>query len=106
VIATTIGGVCVIVGAISEGVSGFDVIVDRVILVHFLGDAEVRAGVFLSEAGGRISIIGVASKCCDFGRAVVSSSVCLTTSIGYCNANSLMLVCLVPGWLWVIRFLF
>jgi len=106
VIETTIGGVCVIVGAIVEGVSGLDVIVDRVILVHFLGNAVVRARVFLSEAGGRISIIGVADKCCDCGQAVGSSSICLSTATGYCNAKSLRLVCLVPGWLRVIRFLF
>jgi hypothetical protein len=52
VIAAAIGGVCVIVGASTEGVSGLDVIVDRAILAHFLGNAEVGAGCFLSEAGG------------------------------------------------------
>jgi hypothetical protein len=52
VIATTIGGVCVIVGASAEGVSGLDVIVDCATLARFLGDAEVRAGCFFSKAGG------------------------------------------------------
>jgi hypothetical protein len=102
----TIGVFCVIVGATSGGVSGLDGIVDRVILAHFLGNAEVEEGVFLSEAGGRISIIGVVDKCCVFGQDVGSSSVCLSTATSCCNENSSRLVCLVPGWLPVIRFLF
>jgi len=108
VIATVIGGVYVIVGAIVEKVNGLDVIVDLAILSLFLGNVEIGVGAFLSETGGRISIIGVVAKCCDtcFGRVVGSSSACSSTTIGYCNANSLRLVCLVPGWLRVIRFLF
>ena len=47
-IAAAIGGVCVIVGASAEGVSGLDVIVDCAILTRFLGNAEVGAGFFLS----------------------------------------------------------
>jgi hypothetical protein len=103
VIVATIGGVCVIVGATVEGVSGLDVIVDCAIIALFLGNAEVGAGLFLSEAGGWISIIGVAAKCCDtcFGQVVGSSSICSSTTTWCCDANSLSLVCLVPGWIQV-----
>jgi hypothetical protein len=98
----------VIVGATAEEVSGLDVIVDCAILAHFLGNAEIGAEVFFLEAGGRISKIDVAAKCCDtcFGRVVGSSSTCSSTTTGFCNANSSRLVSLVPGWLRVIRFLF
>ena len=67
VIAVAIGGVCVIVGASTEGVSGLEVIVDCAILAHFLGNAEVGAVFFLTKAGGWISIVYVSSKCCDCG---------------------------------------
>ena len=105
-IVETIGGVCVIVGASAEGVRSLGVLVDRVILSRFLGNAEVEARFLLSEVGGWISIIDVSAKCCDCGRAVGSSSICLSMAIGYCNEKSSRLVCLVPEWLWVIRLLF
>jgi hypothetical protein len=65
VVAATIGGVSVIVGASVEEVGSLDVIVGRAILALFLDNAKLGAGDFLSEAGDRISIIGVATKCCD-----------------------------------------
>ena len=45
-VATTIGVLCVIVGATTEGVRSLDVIVDHAILAHFLGNAEVGARCF------------------------------------------------------------
>jgi len=98
--------VYVIVGASIEGVSGLDGIEDRAILAHFLGDVEVGAGFFLSEAGGWISINGVSAKCYDCGRAVGSSSICFSIAIGCCIAKSSRLVCVVPGWLRVTWLLF
>jgi hypothetical protein len=106
VIVAAVGVVCVIVGASAEGVSGLDGIEDHAILAHFLGNAEVGAGFFLSEAGGWISIIGVSAKCCDCGRAVGSSSICFSTATGCCIAKSSRLVCVVPGWLRVTWLLF
>ena len=90
-----------IVGATTEGLSDLDVIVDPVILVRVLGNAEVRVGVFFSEVGGRFSMIGVTTKCCDacLGQVVGCSLVCSTTTTGCCNAISSSLVWLVPGWL-------
>jgi hypothetical protein len=95
------------VGATTEEVRILDVTVDHADLAHFLGNAEIGAGVFFSETGGRFSMIGVATKCCDacLGRVVGCSSVCSTIATGHCNAISSRLVWLVPGWLQVMRLL-